>query len=157
MAYFSFDTDDIESGLIPDGTVVKAVIAETDILDRDWFYDRTGDPKDRDKGKRMPITAVVVEGQWEGSRISDGFNICHPNPQTQSIGQKQLKRLCDAVGVPKFRDTSELHGKAFLLTVKLEPAKGDWDEKNRFGKMEQCADAAPVSSEEMSTPWAIEK
>jgi len=155
MAYFSFDTDDIDSGLIPDGTVVKVVIAETDIQDRDWFYDRTGDPKDRDKGKRMPITAVVVEGQWEGSRISDGFNLCHPNPQAQSIGQKQLKRLCDAVGVPKFRDTSELHGKPFMLTVKLEPAKGDWDEKNRFGKMEQSPDDAPGVGEDSAAPWAI--
>ena len=69
MAYFSFDTSDIDSGLIPDGEVVKAVIAETDIQDRDWFYDRTGDPKDRDKGKRMPITAVVVEGKAEGMRV----------------------------------------------------------------------------------------
>ena len=155
MAYFSFDTSDIDSGLIPDGEVVKAVIAETDIQDRDWFYYRTGDPKDRDKGKRMPITAVVVEGKWEGMRVSDGFNLCHPNPQAQSIGQKQLKRLCDAVGVPKFRDTSELHGKPFMLTVKLEPAKGDWDEKNRFGKMEPCADAGVPSNEDGKAPWEL--
>ena len=61
MAYFSFDTGDIDSGLIPDGTVVKAVIAETDIQDRDWFYDRTGDPKDRDKvaASRMGSISVI--------------------------------------------------------------------------------------------------
>ena len=143
MAYFSFDTDDIESGLIPDGTGVKVAVVDSDIVERDW-------------GMRMPVTVEVLEGQWEGSRITDGYNLKHTSPKVQGIGQKQLKRLCEAVGVPKFRDTSELHGKPFMLTVKLEPAKGDWDESNRFGKMEQCADAAPVS-EEMSTPWAIEK
>ena len=143
MAYFSFDTDDIESGLIPDGTVVKVAVVDSDIVERDW-------------GLRMPVTVEVLDGQWEGSRITDGYNIKHTNPKTQGMGQKLLKRLCTAVGVPKFRDTNELHGKPFMLTVKLEPANGDWDESNRFGKMEQCADAAPVG-EEMSTPWAIEK
>jgi hypothetical protein len=143
MAYFSFDTDDIESGLIPDGTVVKVSVVESDIVERDW-------------GMRMPVTVEVLEGQWEGTRITDGYNIKHHKPNVQAIGQKQLKRLCEAVGVPKFRDTNELHGKPFMLTVKVEPAKGDFDERNKFGKMEQCPDAAPVG-EEMATPWAIEE
>ena len=57
--------------------------------------------------------------------------------------------------MPKLRDTSEHHGKPFMLTVKLEPAKGDWDEKNRFGKMEPCADAAVPSNEDGKAPWEL--
>ena len=146
MAYFSFDTGDIESGLIPDGEVVKVSVVDSDIVERDW-------------GLRMPVTVEILEGKWQGTH----------NPKVQNIGQKQLKRLCQAVGIEKFRDTSELHGKPFMLTVKLEPAKGDWDESNKFGKMEQCPDGAPSgdapfgdssfgdSCEEAPTPWAIEK
>ncbi len=87
----------------------------------------------------------------------DGYNLKHTNPKVQAIGQKQLKRLCEAVGVDKFKDTHELHGKPFLMTVKLEPAKGDWDETNRFGKMEQCPDDAPVVGEDSAAPWAVAK
>ena len=36
MAYFSFDTSDIDSGLIPDGEVVKVSVVESVMLDRDW-------------------------------------------------------------------------------------------------------------------------
>ena len=51
MAYFSFDTSDIESGLIPDGTVLKVSVVDSDIVERDW-------------GLRMPVTVEVLEGQW---------------------------------------------------------------------------------------------
>ena len=144
MAYFSFDTGDIDSGLIPDGEVVKVSVVESDIAERDW-------------GLRMPVTVEVLEGKWKGTHIMDGYNLKHTNPKVQAIGQKQLKRLCEAVGVDKFKDTHELHGKPFLMTVKLEPAKGDWDETNRFGKMEQCPDDAPVVGEDSAAPWAVAK
>ena len=110
MAYFSFDTGDIESGLIPDGEVVKVSVVDSDIVERDW-------------GLRMPVTVEILEGKWQGTRIVDGYNLKHHNPKTQNIGQKQLKRLCQAVGIEKFRDTSELHGKPFMLmqTGKQEP------------------------------------
>ena len=142
MAYFSFDTSDIESGLIPDGTVLKVSVVDSDIVERDW-------------GLRMPVTVEVLEGQWQGTRISDGYNLKHHNPKVQAIGQKQLKRLCEAVGVEKFKDTHELHGKPFMMTVKIEPAKGDFDERNKFGKMEPCADAAVPSNEDGKAPWEV--
>ena len=79
MAYFSFDTGDIDSGLIPDGEVVKVSGGESDIAERDW-------------GLRMPVTVEVLEGKWKGTRIMDGYNLTPHNPKVQAIGQKQLKR-----------------------------------------------------------------
>ena len=142
MAYFSFDTSDIDSGLIPDGEVVKVSVVESDIAERDW-------------GLRMPVTVEGLEGKWQGTRIMDGYNLKHHNSKVQAIGQKQLKRLCQAVGVERFSDTHELHGKPFMMTVKIEPAKGDFDERNKFGKMEPCADAGVASNEDGKAPWEL--
>lgn len=142
MAYFSFDTSDIESGLIPDGTVLKVSVVDSDIVERDW-------------GLRMPVTVEVLEGQWQGTRISDGYNIKHHKPKVQAIGQKQLKRLCEAVGVERFKDTHELHGKPFMLTVKIEAGTGGYDDSNKFAKMEACADAAAPSNEDGKAPWEL--
>tara|TARA_R100000657_G_C4626242_1_gene75256 strand:- start:113 stop:541 length:429 start_codon:yes stop_codon:yes gene_type:complete len=142
MAYFSFDTSDIESGLIPDGTVLKVSVVDSDIVERDW-------------GLRMPVTVEVLEGQWQGTRISDGYNIKHHKPKVQAIGQKQLKRLCEAVGVERFKDTHELHGKPFMLTVKIEAGTGGYDDSNKFAKMEACADAAVPSNEDGKAPWEL--
>ena len=142
MAYFSFDTSDIESGLIPDGTVLKVSVVDSDIVERDW-------------GLRMPVTVEVLEGQWQGTRISDGYNIKHHKPKVQAIGQKQLKRLCEAVGVERFKDTPELHGKPFMLTVKIEAGTGGYDDSNKFAKMEACADAAAPSNEDGKAPWEL--
>ena len=142
MAYFSFDTSDIESGLIPDGTVLKVSVVDSDIIERDW-------------GLRMPVTVEVLEGQWQGTRISDGYNIKHHKPKVQAIGQKQLKRLCEAVGVPKFKDTDELHGKPFMLTVKIEAGTGGYDDSNKFAKMEPGADAAAPSNGDGKAPWEL--
>ena len=142
MAYFSFDTSDIDSGLIPDGTVLKVSVVDSDIVERDW-------------GLRMPVTVEVLEGQWQGTRITDGYNIKHHKPKVQAIGQKQLKRLCEAVGVPKFKDTDELHGKPFMLTVKIEAGTGGYDDSNKFAKMEPCADAAAPATEDGKAPWEL--
>ena len=142
MAYFSFDTSDIESGLIPDGTVLKVSVVDSDIVERDW-------------GLRMPVTVEVLEGQWQGTRISDGYNIKHHKPKVQAIGQKQLKRLCEAVGVERFKDTHELHGKPFMLTVKIEAGTGGYDDSNKFAKMEACADTAAPSNEDGKAPWEL--
>lgn len=155
MSDFKFDVDSVddEALLIPKGAKVKAVIVDSDIVERDW-------------GVRMPITAMVVEGEYEGRTVSDGFNLQHnSSPQAQAIGQKQLKRLCVALGIARFSNTDELHNKPFWLTVGVDPARGDFDARNKLGRMEKAeapagfqaespSPASPSPSEE-APPWEM--
>ena len=149
MAGFVFNSDEVndEVLLIPKGTKVKAMVVDSDIQERDW-------------GVRMPVTLEVIDGEHEGMRIYDGLNLQHHNPKVQAIGQKQLKRLCMAVGVPRFKNTDELHGKPFMLTVGVQEAQGGYDSKNQIGKMESCEPppgfaGEPVAQEpgKEKAPW----
>ena len=146
MAGYSFDSNEVsdEVALIPKGTEVKAVVIESDIQDRDW-------------GVRMPLVLEVTEGKHQGARIFDGFNLEHHNPKVQAIGQKQLKRLCVAVGVPRFKNTDELHGKPFMLTVGVQEAQGGYDAKNQIGKMKPCEPPAGFDGEPKAQEVGKEK
>jgi len=146
MAGYSFDSNEVsdEVALIPKGTEVKAVVIESDIQDRDW-------------GVRMPLVLEVTEGKYQGARIFDGFNLEHTNPKVGAIGQKQLKRLCVAVGVPRFKNTDELHGKPFMLTVGVQEAQGGYDAKNQIGKMKPCEAPAGFEGEPKAQEVGKEK
>ena len=145
MAGYSFNSDEVsdEIALIPKGTEVKAVVVESDIQNRDW-------------GVRMPLVLEVTEGKHEGARIYDGLNLEHTNPKVGAIGQKQLKRLCMAVGVTRFKNTDELHGKPFMLTVGIQEAQGGYDAKNQIGKMKPCEAPAGFEGKLEGEPKAQE-
>ena len=144
MAGYSFDSNDIIDGdLIPAGTEVVAVVEESDIQDRDW-------------GVRMPLVLKVAEGKYKDYLVTDGFNLEHTNPKVGAIGQKQLKRLCMAVGVTRFKNTDELHGKPFMLTVGIQEAQGGYDAKNQIGKMKPCEAPAGFEGKLEGEPKAQE-
>tara|TARA_R110000824_G_scaffold212917_1_gene399223 strand:+ start:778 stop:1242 length:465 start_codon:yes stop_codon:yes gene_type:complete len=145
MSGYNFDSSTVngEAGLIPKGTVVKAVVIESSIQEREW-------------GVRMPLVVEVTEGEHSGSRITDGFNLEHTKPTVGAIGQKNLKKLCIAVGVPRFKDTEELHGKPFMLTVGVQEEQNGYDAKNQIGKMKPCEAPAGFEGKLEGEPMAQE-
>ena len=121
MLEWEYNGEEItESGLIPDGTEVKCIIRKTELVERDY-------------GGRLAISAVVVEGQHEGSWINDGFNVKHDNPKAQKASAANLKSLVQALDAPgRWADPSVLEAKPFMAVVIIQPASGQWEARNRF-------------------------
>lgn len=78
---------------------------------------------DGGNGRRLAITWTVLEGQYKGRKVFDGFNFIHSNPQAQEIGQRDLSAICHATGVLNISDISQLFNKAHQIKVDVEAAR----------------------------------
>lgn len=67
------------------------------------------------KGKYLPMTFEIADGDYKGRKIKKSFNLEHVNPQVVSIAQSELKSLLVALGWNFTQkpcgpaDTSEIH------------------------------------------------
>lgn len=71
-------------------------------------------------GRLLALTWKIVAGAYENRQIWQNINIMHDNAQAQEIGQKQLRGVCDALGVAAVRDTEDLHFKPAVLVVGVQ-------------------------------------
>lgn len=91
-------------------------------------------------------------GQYVGRRVWDNFNVKNKNPATVTIAMRAIKQWLaaaghDSSGMLTFQRIMALEGVPVWGRLKIEPAKGQWDEKNRIGRFitpKPAADAPPA-------------
>ena len=81
-------------------------------------------------GKRLLLTIKIIDGEFDGSTLFEGLNIENPNPKAVSIAKRQLKELCEALGVEELEDTAELHGIPFTANIRVKEASNGWPARN---------------------------
>jgi hypothetical protein len=143
MARLSFDPDatDGTGGFtpIPPGKYLLE-IQESDVR-----------PTKAGTGEYLYLVLRVVTGPYEGKLIWDRLNFSNPNPVTQEIAQKALKRLVRLCGLPisvlHNLDTQVLHFKRFEAAVSIRQSPG-FDPQNavRYPDAQDAVDEAPKSN-----------
>jgi hypothetical protein len=144
MAQFNFDSStvaprDNNYELLPAGDYV-AQVTESEIT-----------PLKSGNGQCLKLTVTVLQEGYNGRKIFCRLNVQHSNPTAEQIAQQQLRELCDAVGVVRMQDTTELHNKPFTARVKIrkstDPQYTDQNEISGFkpagGAARPAAFAAP--------------
>lgn len=81
-------------------------------------------------GKIAKFGWEIVSGPLQGRKLWTQENVQHNNAQAQEIGQRTLKRICEAAGVGPIRNTEELHFKPMTISIVVEPAEGQYGPKN---------------------------
>ena len=81
-------------------------------------------------GKYIKLEMTVLKGEFKGRKIWNNLNIINKNPVAVEIAQKELATICRAVGKSVIQDTQELHGKPFIMKVRIVPAKGQYPPSN---------------------------
>lgn len=119
----SFDSgkhDDMNSGFdpIPAGEYLAKVV-ESDFLQNS-----------KKNGKYIKLKFEIIQGEFKGRFIWTNLNVLNPSQVAVDIANKELATLCRAVGVPKLKDTNQLHGKPIKMKIKIKPAKGDYPAGN---------------------------
>lgn len=115
-------------------------------------------------GERLEVEFTVLDGEYKGRKVFDGFNIKNANPVAADIGQQQLSALCHATGVLKVTDTAQLHDKPIRLKVGLENARVDtatgntYDARNVYKGCERIEGATTAAAPAGGAPaWAGKK
>ena len=102
-------------------------------------------PTSAGTGTRVEVTWQILDGQYKGRQITDGFNIVNQNPKAELIGQQQLSSFCHAVRVLTPADTSELHNLAHLIRLKISPASSGYDARNSVCGWKPLEQKTPAS------------
>ena len=83
-------------------------------------------------GKIAKFGWEIVSGPLQGRKLWTQENVSHSNAQAQEIGQRNLKRICEAAGVGPIRNTEELHFKPMTITIGIEKGDGQYADKNNI-------------------------
>lgn len=109
-------------------------------------------------GSMLKLSMQVIEGPHQGSYVFDQLNVNNPSATAQEIAERQLSAICRAVGVFTPQDSSDLHNKPLIVTVRVETTQ-EYGTQNKVSGYEPCdkvaAPAAPAGGVASTTvpPW----
>ena len=109
------------------------------------------DEKENSKksGRLVHVKWEIAEGEHLGRWVPEWINYIHKSEVTQRIGEQQLKKLCNALGIDKVSDTDELQGKRAIITVGTD--KND-DSRNVVFSYAPVQQSAPTPTPEAEAP-----
>ena len=166
-----FNTVHATSELIPAG-LYQAIITASG---GDPGDERTGEDglvsSRSGKGRYLPMTFEIIEGEYKGRQIFKNFNLENTNEQAVKIAQGEIKELLQAVGWDFVNkpcgpdDTSEIHMIPLTLQITTRVNKNTDDEQNEIKHFKPrqtpgMTTAAPTGSRAAETqapavaPWA---
>lgn len=95
-------------------------------------------------GSMLKLSMQVIEGPHQGSYVFDQLNVNNPSATAQEIAERQLSAICRAVGVFTPQDSSDLHNKPLIVTVRVETTQ-EYGTQNKVSGYEACEKGAAVS------------
>ena len=90
------------------------------------------------KGRYLPMTFEIIEGEYKGRQIFKNFNLENSNEQAVKIAQSEIKELLQAIGWDFTTkpcgpdDTSEIHMIPLTLQIAIRVNKNTDDEQNEI-------------------------
>ena len=105
-----------------------------DVLPAGWYNARiTGSemkPTKDGGGSYLSLTMTVMDGPCVNRKIFDRLNLNNKNPKAVEIAYQTLSAICHATGIIQLQDSTQLHGIAMQVKVKIKPAEGQYSEGN---------------------------
>lgn len=96
-------------------------------------------------GTMLTLSLQVIEGPHQGAMVFDQLNINNPSQTAMEIAQRTLSAICRATGVMMPQDSSDLHNKPLMVTVRVESSQ-QYGDQNKVAGYEPCDKAAaPVA------------
>ncbi|MBX5010858.1 DUF669 domain-containing protein [Rhizobium lentis] len=90
-------------------------------------------PTAKGNGTILKLTYDVVEpAEFKGRKIFANINLENANAQAQEIGQRDLAKLCRAVGLDEVIDSDELHFISFTAKVGVEKPRDGYEPRNEI-------------------------
>jgi len=160
-----FNTVHSTSELIPAG-MYQAIITASGGDPNDERTGEDGLVSSRSgKGRYLPMTFEIIEGEYKGRQIFKNFNLENSNEQAVKIAQSEIKELLQAVGWDFASkpcgpdDTSEIHMIPLTLQIITRVNKNTDDEQNEIKHFKPrqtpgTTTAAPAAGTSAAAPQA---
>ncbi len=134
--------------LIPAGTNVEVVLTESAMK-----------ATKAANGHYLALTFVVTDGPFENRKLFENLNLDNPSEAAVQIAEAQFFSLRDACGKKQVSDSEELHGIPVLATIGIQPAKGDFDARNKITKFSplKVLEKQTTTTGQKAAPWSGKK
>lgn len=155
-----------DRALLPDGDAPMQIF-ESDLVKKDAAGNIITDNTPPTK-QRLELGWEIIGGPLQGRKLWTGINLQNPNATSQEIGQRELKRICDAAGVGPIRNSDELHFKPLIGRIATDKPSPGYDPKNELKGYKpygagtpgaaprpaaQAQAQAPAPQPQASVPW----
>ena len=146
MTALNFNASEVEPAqefsVIPAGRY-EAVVVASDVK-----------PTKAGTGHYLELTFQIIEGEHNGRRLWARLNLENANETAVKIARGELSAICRAVGVLQPKDSSELHDRPLVISVKTRKRKDDGELENVIrGYSKKETAAKPVQATTDSPPW----
>jgi len=137
-----------------DYSVVPAGLYNAQVVKTDIVKTKAG------TGSLLKAQFKIIDGKFKGRVIFSQYNLANPNQQAVDISMRQIKTLCDAIGIEGFGDTNEIHNIPMQIKVAIKPENPPYPESNEikfYDKYKGAAEGEAEPAESSSTdtpPWA---
>jgi hypothetical protein len=141
MAQMNFNANQVEGDVkdfspLPPGKY-PAVIVKTEL----------GRPNENGT-EQLRVEWEVTDGAHKGRHISNWITVACKTQTAVDIGMRQLKNVCEAVGMAGFTDTDELCGRAHIIDVGTRKrTDGTTDSEVKKCHPAGAATAAPAAAQ----------
>lgn len=143
--------------LLPDGTEVIAELVKSEMK-----------ATSKGDGHYLALEFKSIDDDVKGRTFFANLNLDNPNDKAVTIAQRELKALVRAAGKTTAQDSEELHGIPVCLVLGVEPARGEYEARNKIKnykpaseKGQKAKKAAPKNGETpqkseppKQAPWA---
>lgn len=126
MLDFGDVKEDSGFGLIPKG-IYKVVVYDAEFRQ----------PRAAAKKEYINLEFKVTEGDFEGRKVWNAYNVYHENQKTRNIAMSQLKRLMVQAGKPNpevLEDVKDLIGLECYAEISIQESNNGYPAKNTIGK-----------------------
>lgn len=145
---FSFDVNSVEKN-DRNYDPIPAGWYDAQVTDSSVEMTKNGD------GRYIKLRMDVVSENYRGRVIWVRLNVQHPNQTAERIAQQQLRELCEAIGLQRMTDTSQLHNKPVSIKVKVRiDPNGVYDPSNEVSAFKAIGTMAPPASASRGFPSA---
>ena len=109
-------------------------------------------------GEMIELVCKVLDGKHMNRKVWWRLNVVNENSKAENIARKDLAIFLIHLGLPPiFGDTNVVHGKPFVMGLKIKPAEGDYKPKNEVSFTAPAANqptAAPMMGRPTPPPTA---
>jgi hypothetical protein len=120
-------------------SVIPAGKYKVQVVDSDMRATKDGN------GQYLWLEMEILDGEFKGQKLWDRLNLVNQNTQAVEIAQRALSALCHATGKLHVSDSADLHFIPVTATVKVRPARENYDASNEVRGYEGAGNVAPVS------------
>ena len=105
-------------------------------------------------GQYLQLKLEVQDGEFRGRILFDRLNLWNNNTQAKEIAHRQLAQIAHAVGVLQVADSEQLHFKPLIATIKVRPARDNFEASNEVKGYKQAAGAPVQQAQPFAAPRA---